>query len=236
MKKQKESTNKLVIYFGVVLVLIGFVLVFSDYFLSKKQKVYDEISFVLSEIPDSIDQTEVDPPTEEDEVEVQPTKPEVETKPEIETKPESYNFTYNTESTTDFSLSRNYYIGKLVISKINFAKGFAAQGTSQNSVDKNIVFISPSNYPDVTNGNFILAGHSGNSWRSFFRDLNKLVLGDQAEVYYKNNIYTYKLVNFYNQPKGSKLKIYRDANKTTMTLITCSMTDKASQTIFIFER
>ena len=40
------------------------------------------------------------------------------------------------------------------------------------------------NYPDVDGGNFVLAGHSGNGYMSFFKNLYKLSTGDYAYVYY----------------------------------------------------
>lgn len=222
MSEEKKQNNKIIIYFGIFLVLIGIAFISGNYLLGKRQKAYDEISFVLADLPDVIeDDGEVDP---EEAGEVLPEGQE------------PLTFSYNSETTNDFSLSRSYYIGKLVIPKINLAKGFAGQNTNQNSVEKNIAVMSPCDYPDVSNGNFIIAAHSGNSWKSFFRDLDDLAIGDEAQIYYKNVKYSYKLVNAYNEPKGSKLKIYRNLNKTTLTLITCSMSDKTLQTIYIFER
>lgn len=218
---RKEIINKLTIVLAILLIIGGIVLLSWNYLLEKRQDAYDEINFVLSEIPQVIENDTI--PEDEDVIVETPTKEEV-------------SFSYNTESTNDFSLSRNYYIGKLVIPKINLAKGFAAQNSSQNNVDKNIAIIKPSDYPDVTKGNFIIAGHAGHAWNTFFRDLRKLAIGDIAEVYYKNVKYTYTLVKIYNEPRGSMLKIYRNTDKTTLTLITCSMTDKKKQTIFIFER
>ncbi len=220
MSEEKKQNNKVIIYFGIGLVLIGFAFIFGNYFLEKRQAVYEEISLALSEIPEVIEEDEpIEEPLPQEPVVV-----------------EEENFTYNTESINDFNLSKSYYVGKLIISKINLAKGFAAQNTNQNTVEKNIAIMSPCDYPNVENGNFIIAAHSGNSWKSFFRDLGNLTIGDEALIYYKNTKYSYKLVNIYNEPKGSKLKIYRNINKTTLTLITCSMSDKESQTIYIFER
>lgn len=220
MSEEKKQNNKVIIYFGIGLVLIGFAFIFGNYFLEKRQAVYEEISLALSEIPEVIEEDEpIEEPLPQEPVVV-----------------EEENFTYNTESINDFNLSKSYYVGKLIISKINLAKGFAAQNTNQNTVEKNIAIMSPCDYPNVENGNFIIAAHSGNSWKSFFRDLGNLTIGDEALIYYKNTKYSYKLVNIYNEPKGLKLKIYRNINKTTLTLITCSMSDKESQTIYIFER
>ena len=55
----------------------------------------------------------------------------------------------------------NDYIGYLNIPKINLTKGFLDSRSEDNDVEKNILVVDGSNYPDVDKGNFILAGHSG---------------------------------------------------------------------------
>ena len=92
-----------------------------------------------------------------------------------------------------------------------------------------------SNYPDVDKGNFILAGHSGTGWKAFFNDLYKLSAGDTAKITYKDKTYTYQITNIYKQPKTGKLAIYRNYDKTTLTLITCTNNDSTTQTIYIAE-
>ena len=104
-----------------------------------------------------------------------------------------------------------------------------------NDVEKNILVVDGSNYPDTDRGNFILAGHSGTGWKAFFNDLYKLQVSDKAYVTYKNKKYTYSIVNIYKQPKIGKLAIYRNYDKNTLTLITCTNNDSKSQTIYIAE-
>ena len=129
----------------------------------------------------------------------------------------------------------NEYIGYLTIPKINLTKGFLDQRSPENDVDKNILVIEGSNYPDKEKGNLIIAGHSGASWKSFFRDLHQVEIGDIAYVTYKNKKYIYKVVNIYTQPKIGKLAIYRNYDKTTLTLITCTNNDATTQTVYIAE-
>ena len=77
--------------------------------------------------------------------------------------------------------------------------------------------------------------HSGNSWRAFFNDLYKLSKGDYAYVTYKNKKYAYKIVNIYKQDKVGTIGIYRDYNKTTLTLVTCTNYESTTQTVYIAE-
>ena len=127
------------------------------------------------------------------------------------------------------------YIGYLNIPKINLTKGFYSKKSKENDIDKNILVVKESSYPDVDKGNLIIAGHSGNSWKAFFNDLYKLNKGDYAYVTYKNKKYAYKIVNIYKQDKVGTIAIYRDYNKTTLTLVTCTNYESTTQTIYIAE-
>ena len=129
----------------------------------------------------------------------------------------------------------NDYIGYLSIPKINLTKGFLDKRSSENDVEKNLLVVEESNYPDTDKGNLILAGHSGTGWNAFFNDLYKLGKGDTAIVTYKGKIYTYQITNIYTQPKVGTIAIYRNYDKTTLTLITCTNNDSTTQTIYIAE-
>ena len=47
--------------------------------------------------------------------------------------------------------------------------------------------------------------------------------------------YKYSIVNIYIVPKNGKVPIYRNYNKTTLTLITCTKNDDTTQTVYIAE-
>lgn len=139
------------------------------------------------------------------------------------------------EEEEDLGKVTNNYIGYLSIPKINLKKGFLDKRSPDNDVEKNILVVEGSSYPTKDKGNLILAGHSGTGWKAFFNDLYKLNKGDQAIVTYKGKTYTYKITNIYTQPKVGKIAIYRNYDKTTLTLITCTNHDSTTQTIYIAE-
>lgn len=139
------------------------------------------------------------------------------------------------EAVTEAGPVTNDYIGYLNIPKINLIKGFLDKRSTENDVEKNILVVEGSSYPDIDKGNLILAGHSGTGWKAFFNDLYKLNKGDVAYVTYKNKKYTYKIVNIYTQPKIGTIAIYRNYDKTTLTLVTCTNDDSTTQTIYIAE-
>ena len=130
----------------------------------------------------------------------------------------------------------NYnYIGVLEIPKINIKRGFLNINDKGNNVNKNLQVIKGSDMPDVKNGNLIIAAHSGNSYISYFKNLYKLSNDDVAYVYFNNIKYTYKVAGKYDVEKTGKVVIHRDNKKNTLTLITCSQTDKSKQIVYILE-
>lgn len=130
----------------------------------------------------------------------------------------------------------NYnYIGVLEIPKINIKRGFLNIKDKGNNVNKNLQVIKGSDMPNVKNGNLIIAAHSGNSYISYFKNLHKLSNDDVAYVYFNNIKYTYKVAGKYNAEKNGKVRIHRDNKKNTLTLITCSQTDKTKQIVYILE-
>ena len=119
------------------------------------------------------------------------------------------------------------YIAVIKIPKIGLEKGLASKGSYWNNVNRNIEILSESDMPDVEKGNVILAGHSGNSSISYFRKLNKLQNDDIVSIVYNGKEYKYKMVNSYEIEKNGYAHIVRNAEKSTLTLITCKHnTDK----------
>lgn len=130
----------------------------------------------------------------------------------------------------------NYnYIGVLENPKINIKRGFLNIKDKGNNVNKNLQVIKGSDMPNVKNGNLIIAAHSGNSYISYFKNLHKLSNDDVAYVYFNNIKYTYKVAGKYDVEKNGKVTIHRDNKKNTLTLITCSQTDKTKQIVYILE-
>ncbi len=130
----------------------------------------------------------------------------------------------------------NYnYIGTLEVPKIGLKRGFVDINSTDNNVDQNISVMQGSSFPNVSKGNFIIAGHSGTAWNSFFNDLYQVQKGDVVYVYYQNVKYTYVIVNIYNVQKTGTVNIYRDGKKTTITLITCKNYSDTEQTIYVGE-
>jgi LPXTG-site transpeptidase (sortase) family protein len=147
----------------------------------------------------------------------------VEEEPAVEVKEDNNNYIYEE------------YLGVLDIPKINFYKGFYSKTSSLNNVQFNLFVLKESDYPDVVNGNLIIAGHSGNYSNSYFNDLYKLSIDDTVTVHYQGKDYIYKITKIYNEKKTGTVRILRNRNKTSLTLITCTNGDNYHQTIYIAE-
>ena len=193
---------------GVILVISGTLVLLSDYIKEKRDVVFSEMNLALSGIVtnDTI-------PSGEEEVK-EKDKEEVQ---------EDNNYTYEE------------YLGIIDIPKIELYNGFYSKTSNLNNVKFNLYVLPSSNYPDVENGNLIIAGHSGNYNNSYFANLYKLEKEDLVTIHYNNNKYIYQITNIYTEEKTGKVRIFRNKNKTTLTLITCTKDDDYHQTIYIAE-
>ncbi|MBR2707977.1 MAG: sortase [Bacilli bacterium] len=115
---------------------------------------------------------------------------------------------------------------RVKIPKININRKLYPIDSRQNTVEKNIQILKESNMPDETNGNFILAAHSGFSSIAYFHNLDKLNIGDEVTVNYLNNDYKYIISDKYDVLKTGKVSIKRDKSRSTITMITCKGEDK----------
>lgn len=210
---QKNKTNyKMTIILGVILITFGITLMSNNYIKTKREETFNDMNLLLLDSNiNEVNTEESNDETPNEEVDEEPSK-------------------------SDTSNNYEPYLAVLKIPKLNLERGFYDKTSSLNNVDYNILFHSNSDYPDKLNGNVILASHSGTSSISYFKNLYKLELGDEAQINYKNTTYTYKVVNIYKEEKDGTIAIYRNKEKSTLTLITCTKNDNAKQTVYILER
>ena len=193
---------------GVILVISGTLVLLSDYIKDKSDDVFSEMNLAIS----NVDTTESQATTTTDEEATNENQ-----------KEENNDYTYEE------------YLGIIDIQKISLYKGFYDKTSNLNNVKFNFYVLPESSYPDVTNGNLIIAGHSGNYNNSYFANLYKLEKEDTITIHYNNSKYIYKITNIYNEEKTGRVRIFRNKNKTTLTLITCTKDDDTHQTIYIAE-
>lgn len=112
------------------------------------------------------------------------------------------------------------YKAILEIPKIKLKKGVVEATKNFNSINYAISIDRTSNYPNEM-GNFILYAHSGNSKKSYFKNLNKLNVNDEVFVYYEGVKYNYQIIDKYEIEKIGKMAINRYKDRRLITMVTC---------------
>ena len=217
LKNKRRLKKSQILLLGSFLVFIGIILLSWNYILTLKEEVYSDMRVEIVMGGENGDTQS------------------------IVTAPVAKNL--NTETTyveeypeLEQQIDYSKYVGILEIPKIGLKRGFYGSDNRYNNIQYNVAVIRGSQFPDEERGNLILMAHSGNAYISFFRYLYKLELGDKAYVTFKGKKYTYSIVNIYDTPKVGTVKIIRNYDKTTLTLITCTHNSDDYQTIYILEQ
>ena len=138
------------------------------------------------------------------------------------------------EEKESVGVNYNAYDMVIEIPSINLKYGLYDINSRYNSVNYGLQILRESDMPNVTNGNLVIAGHSGTSSISYFRYLYRLKNDDLVFIYYKGTKYIYKINNNYEEEKDGSITIHRDNNKTIIALITCKSRSN-NQYVFIGE-
>ncbi len=216
MLRKVKIKDSVILFIGILLIISGILVLSSEYLKSKKNKAFSDMNLKLyeNEQPKNIKDDEEIKNNDNSDLNNDENPPKDNS---IKTEP-----TYN-------------YKGILEIPKINVRRGFLDVKSKYNNVDYNVTVIKGSTMPDEDNNNLILASHSGYCSVCYFHDLYKIELNDIAIIYYKGYKYTYKVVNIYEVLKTGQVSIYRNYNKNTLTLITCTRNSDTKQTVYILE-
>ena len=231
----KKSINKnrdiILLTIGTMLIILSLCLLFYDRVELLTSNVFDEIAMEKYRENTQDDGSEEEDDDEDEIVE------DANTEDLTENSSSNSGSSSGNKNSLGFDVNKvkKEFIGYLEIKKINLKQGLVSKKSYYNDVKYNIQMLSTSDYPDKYLGNVILAGHSGTGYLAFFKNLYKLSKGDEAKIYYKGYVYTYKIVNIYDVPKVGKVKIVRDIYKNCLTLITCTHNSKTKQTVYILE-
>ena len=206
-KNQKKNKKKGYLFiFGILLIFISIGILVNKYYQRNEiQNIEENNLEEFYEIQEEIIQEEI---TEEDTSEEQ-----VKVVEKIEKEP---------------------YLAVLKIDKIKLEKGIYNISSKNNNVNKNIQLLKESDMPDKENGNVIIAGHSGNSYMAYFKNLVKLNNGDEAKIFYNGKTYIYNLIKSYEVDKTGKVALSKNKDRQTLTLITCKHNTN-KQIVFVFE-
>lgn len=139
----------------------------------------------------------------------------------------------NLETTIVENQNKEMYIAVLEIPSISLKKGIYDINSKNNDVNKNIQLIKESDMPDIEDGNFILAGHSGIGRIAYFKKLEQLNLDDIVFVYYKGIKYSYQIISIYLENKDGTISISNENQFSKIILTTCSQKEKDKQVVVV---
>lgn len=216
---QLQINNKIkkshILLFGSLLIFSGIISLSWNYIVKMKDEVYSDMKIAMMDISDSEANLDV-----------------------VDDVPKANNVTAtnnNNQTTGQYVENYDKYLGVLEIPRIGLKRGFYGLDSKYNNIEYNVTMVHGSTLPNVVNGNLILMAHSGDAYISYFAFLYRLEIGNYAYVTYNGHKYKYQIVNIYNVPKTGTVKIVRNYNRTTLTLVTCTKDDDKSQTIYIAE-
>ncbi len=220
-----ERNVKIII--GVIISIVGIVIIGSDYYLSLKHEVFDDMNkayyeqnVVISDEPEEINNGNYGEINDDEDTII-----DNQGQPVIEPDNKN-NHNQNVEN----------YIAYISIPKIELNRGIYNTTSTLNNVNKNIYVHPASTFPNnVSGNNLILASHSGSSSISYFKKLYKLELEDDVYLEYNGKTYHYKIKNIYTVLKDGTVALRVKQNVSTISLITCTKGDSKTQTIYICE-
>lgn len=219
MLNQFKTNNKIrkshTLLIGSLLVFFGLISLSWNYLVRMRDEVYSDMKIAMMD--DDSETTNV----ENEEVKETPVADNVNKK--------------NSNNANNKPIDYSKYLGVLEIPKIGLKRGFYNVGSRYNNIQYNVTMVSGSTLPDVVNGNLILMAHSGDAYISYFAFLYRLNVGDYAYVTYNGRKYQYRIVNIYEVPKNGIVRIKRNYNRTSLTMITCTKDNDYKQTVYISE-
>ena len=136
---------------------------------------------------------------------------------------------FNISSTTE---SKEPVIEKelmtVVIDKLGINNKIYAKNSKLNNIDENVMIMNESDYPDKENSTVIIGAHSGVGEKAYFKDFDKLEIGDTVTLKYKDKDYVYKITNIKKDDKDGKISINYNEKGNRLILYTCYPHDKTS--------
>lgn len=115
---------------------------------------------------------------------------------------------------------KSKYVAILDIPKINLKKGLVMATKDFKSINHAVSIDKNSKFPSEA-GNFILYAHAGNSKISYFKNLDKLEVGNEVRVYYLDKTYSYKVNKKYEIDKTGFLTLNETTSDHNLILVTC---------------
>lgn len=123
-------------------------------------------------------------------------------------------------------------ISILEISKLDLQQNIYEKNSKENDVDKNVTLLTDICLlkEDCT---LVLAAHSGTSIIAYFKNLDRLTIGDEASLIYQDKMYSFELFSVEKVSKNGQLILKKEKGKYLL-LTTCDKQDETKQVVYYF--
>jgi len=125
-------------------------------------------------------------------------------------------------------VNKEQEIMTIIIDKIALNNKIYDHNSKENDIDKNVLLIPESDYPDKENGTVLIGGHSGTGKKAFFAKLNEIEINDKITLVYNNKEYVYIVDNISKDSKDGILRIDYPVRYNRLVIYTCHPNDKKS--------
>ncbi len=142
----------------------------------------------------------------------------------------------NVEPVTIKENNNDAILMQIKIPSINLSGNIYEKNSKSNDINKNIVLMNESSYPDEDEGVVIIGAHSGIGKIAYFRNLNKLNISDEILIYYDNIQYKYSVKNIYLDVKDGSIIVNNYNKKRKLYLYTCNPGDKSNYLVVVAEQ
>lgn len=142
----------------------------------------------------------------------------------------------NVEPVTIKENNNDAILMQIKIPSINLSGNIYEKNSKSNDINKNIVLMNESSYPDEDEGVVIIGAHSGIGKIAYFRNLNKLNISDEILIYYDNIQYKYSVKNIYLDVKDGSIIVNTYNKKRKLYLYTCNPGDKSNYLVVVAEQ
>ncbi len=206
LKKSKRMKKSQALLIGSLLIFGGAIFLSWNYLLRMREEVFSDMKLAMMDPTPVVEETPAGPAPSGG-------------------APQYYEEEY----TVDYSK----YYGVLEIPKIGLKRGFYNVGSKWNDIQYNVTLQEGSVPPYEGYGNFILLGHSGDSYISFFAYLYRLGVGDECYITLNGVVYHYRIDNIYTVEKSGLMVMDFTPPEMTLTLITCTKDNDKLQTVYV---
>lgn len=114
------------------------------------------------------------------------------------------------------------YFAILEIPKIKLVEGFYNVNSKENNVNKHVTMLKESTMPSKDGSIIYLAAHSGTGYIAYFKNIDKLSIGDAINIKYQDKTYSYSINDIYELPKNGTISVNHNIHENYLVLTTCS--------------